>query len=123
MASVVLQLQARCVPACLACPLPFAVAYMPACPPPARRRRPRPPPRPPARAPPPPPPGPPSLQALLSLVGATACVTFSYIFPGLLVLRCQRAALPRAGARGMIALGAVMAAIALYNRLAGGGGE
>lgn len=62
-------------------------------------------------------------QGLLSLVGATACVTFSYIFPGLLVLRCQRSALQRAGAAGLLALGAAMAGIALYNRLTGRGGE
>ncbi len=62
-------------------------------------------------------------QGLLSLVGATACVTFSYIFPGLLVLRCQRSALQRGGAAGLLALGAAMAGIALYNRLTGRGGE
>lgn len=64
-----------------------------------------------------------SLQSLLSLIGATACVTFSYIFPGLLVLRCQKAALQRSGAVCLLVLGAAMAAIALYNRLAGRGGE
>ncbi|KAL4421082.1 hypothetical protein ABPG77_001377 [Micractinium sp. CCAP 211/92] len=65
----------------------------------------------------------PSIYGLLSLVGATACVTFSYIFPGLLVLRCQRSALQRGGAAGLLALGAAMAGIALHNRLTGRGGE
>lgn len=64
----------------------------------------------------------PSIYALLSLIGATASVTFSYIFPALLVLRCQRAAVPRAGAVGLLGLGAAMAGIAMYNRVTGRGG-
>ena len=64
----------------------------------------------------------PSIYQLLALVGSTACVTFSYVFPSLLILRCQRGLAVRAGALGLLTLGAAMAAIAVYNRLAGQGG-
>ena len=64
----------------------------------------------------------PSIYQLLALVGSTACVTFSYVFPSLLILRCQRGLAARAGALGLLTLGAAMAAIAVYNRLAGQGG-
>lgn len=111
------------------------------------------------------------LQALLALVGSTACVTFSYFFPAALVgctvacmpndgvmgcepcepwraerggalhripstVHCRSALCPsislqlwrlhkhpglRAGAASMVALGAAMAAIAVYDRLHGRG--
>ena len=63
----------------------------------------------------------PSIYQLLALVGSTACVTFSYVFPSLLILRCQRGVAVRAGALALLALGAAMAGIAVYNRLAGQG--
>lgn len=60
-------------------------------------------------------------QALLALVGSTACVTFSYFFPGALVLKCQSGWALHAGAVCMIALGVVMAAVAIANQLSGHG--
>ena len=64
----------------------------------------------------------PSMWVLVSLVGSTACVTFSYVFPGLLVLRRDGRPLWRAAAAGMIVLAAVMAVLAIYNTLCGHGG-
>lgn len=63
----------------------------------------------------------PSIYALLALVGSTACVTFSYFFPAALLWRLHKHPGPRAGAASMVALGAVMAAIAVYDRLRGRG--
>lgn len=61
-------------------------------------------------------------QALLALVGSTACVTFSFFFPAALVLEGGRGgAAARAGAVSMIALGAAMAVIAVYDQLTGRG--
>ncbi len=64
----------------------------------------------------------PSVFFLVSLVGSTACVTFSYIFPGLLVLRRDTSTARRACAAGMIGLGSVMAALAVFNTLSGHAG-
>lgn len=69
----------------------------------------------------PPPRLPACLQALLALVGSTACVTFSYLFPAALVIKCQRHPAVRASAGGMAALGALMAAVALWDQLQGRG--
>jgi hypothetical protein len=62
------------------------------------------------------------LQALLALVGSTACVTFAYVFPSLLVLKCHKGRAARVGATCMLLLGAQMAAVAIYNRLHHGQG-
>lgn len=59
---------------------------------------------------------------LVSLVGSTACATFSYIFPGLLVLRREAGLVRRGAAGGMVCLGACMGSIAVYNTLSGHGG-
>ncbi|GAB4822555.1 hypothetical protein N2152v2_009601 [Parachlorella kessleri] len=64
----------------------------------------------------------PSMWVLVSLVGSTACVTFSYVFPGLLVLRRDSRPLWRTAAGGMIVLAAVMAVLAIFNTLCGHGG-
>lgn len=61
-------------------------------------------------------------QALLALVGSTACATFSLFFPAALVWRCRPGNWPaRAGACGLAGLGAAMAAMAVYNQLHGMG--
>ena len=59
---------------------------------------------------------------LLALIGGSACVTFSYIFPALLLWRCQKGVLYRFGALGMMSLGMAMAALAVYDQLMGIGG-
>ncbi|KAI3429739.1 hypothetical protein D9Q98_010054 [Chlorella vulgaris] len=64
----------------------------------------------------------PSIYALLALVGSTACVTFAYVFPSLLVLKCHKGRAARVGATCMLLLGAQMAAVAIYNRLHHGQG-
>ena len=60
----------------------------------------------------------PSVWFLVSLVGSTACVTFSYVFPGLL-LRKAKTAGGRAAGAGAVALAAAMAATAVINTLSG----
>ncbi|EFN56345.1 hypothetical protein CHLNCDRAFT_144819 [Chlorella variabilis] len=65
----------------------------------------------------------PSIYSLIAIVGATACVTFSYLFPGLLVFKERGAGLGRrVTAGGMLALGVCMAAVETLNHVAGGGG-
>jgi hypothetical protein len=67
---------------------------------------------------------PPTLQGLLALVGATATVVFSYLFPSLLVLRGRGAASwQRVGAAALLALGGAMSLTAVYDHLAGRGLE
>ncbi|KAL4427706.1 hypothetical protein ABPG75_001795 [Micractinium tetrahymenae] len=61
----------------------------------------------------------PSIYGLLALVGATATVVFSYVFPSLVVLTCKPSALQRAGAYGLLFLGATMSATAIYNHIIG----
>ena len=61
----------------------------------------------------------PSVWMMLSLVGSTACVTFSYIFPGLIKLRNGRTRLGRAGGASVVAMAVVMAGVAIVNTLAG----
>lgn len=58
-------------------------------------------------------------QGLLALVGATATVVFSYLFPGLIVLWSKPTAPQRAGASALLALGACMTATAIYDHLTG----
>ena len=55
-------------------------------------------------------------------VGSTACVAFSYVFPGLLVLRKDPGLLRRGAAGGMLVLGGSMAVLSVYNNLRGQGG-
>ncbi|GAB4819195.1 hypothetical protein N2152v2_006241 [Parachlorella kessleri] len=61
----------------------------------------------------------PSVYLLVSLVGSTACVTFSYIFPGLLVIKGDSRGVARAFAYGAVALAGVMACTAVYNTAIG----
>ena len=61
----------------------------------------------------------PSVWFLVSLVGSTACVTFSYVFPGLLLVRRAQSAGGRVLGAGAVALAAVMASVAVYNTLTG----
>lgn len=60
----------------------------------------------------------PSVWLLVSLVGSTACVTFSYIFPGLLVRRDPQL-WRRVAGLGTVGLGVVMAVVAVFNTLSG----
>ena len=57
----------------------------------------------------------PGIWGIVSLVGSTACVIFSYLFPAALVLKREERRGRRAAAGGMMALGLCMATIALYN--------
>lgn len=61
----------------------------------------------------------PSVWFLVSLVGSTACVTFSYVFPGLLLFRKAKTAGGRAAGAGAVALAAAMATTAVINTLSG----
>jgi hypothetical protein len=61
----------------------------------------------------------PSVWELVSLVGSTACVVFSYIFPGLLVLKNESGVVERGVAGGVVVLGVMMAVIAVYDTLTG----
>ena len=68
----------------------------------------------------PPPPSPlHNHQGLLALVGSTATVVFSYLFPALVVLKSAPTLAQRGGAGALIGLGGLMAATAIYNHLAG----
>lgn len=64
----------------------------------------------------------PSVWVLISLVGSTACALFSFVFPGLLVLKNEKCPVRRGAAGGMVVLAACMAGIAIYNNLRGAGG-
>jgi len=59
------------------------------------------------------------VQGLLALVGATATVVFSYVFPSLVVLKTGPSRARKAGACGLLALGALMSATAIVNHLTG----
>ena len=61
----------------------------------------------------------PSVWFLVALVGSTACVTFSYVFPGLLLVRKSRGVAGRALGGGAVALAAVIAIVGIYNALTG----
>ena len=61
----------------------------------------------------------PSVWFLVSLVGSTACVTFSYVFPGLLLVRRARTTGGRVIGGGAVGLAALMASVAIYNTLTG----
>lgn len=64
------------------------------------------------------------LQGLLALTGATATVVFSYVFPGLIVLRSgPTGGLQRAGAVALLGIAATMAGTAIYDHLTGKGLE
>ncbi|EFN57306.1 hypothetical protein CHLNCDRAFT_51413 [Chlorella variabilis] len=65
----------------------------------------------------------PSIYGLLALVGATATVVFSYLFPSLLVLKGGSTGAQRAGAGALLALGAAMSLTAVYDHLTGQGLE
>lgn len=57
----------------------------------------------------------------MSLIGSTACMVFSYTFPGLLAIRLGTGASTarKAGAAGAVAMSAVIALLAVYNTLMG----
>ena len=61
----------------------------------------------------------PSVWFLVSLVGSTACMNFSYVFPGLLLARKAKTAGGRAMGSGAVTLAAAIAASAIYNTLSG----
>ena len=61
----------------------------------------------------------PSVWFLVSLVGSTACVTFSYVFPGLLLVKRAETRGGRVLGGGAVALAALMAATAIINTLTG----
>lgn len=61
----------------------------------------------------------PSVWMMLSLVGSTACVTFSYIFPGLIKARNGRKRGGRAGGIAVVLMAVVMAGVAIVNTLSG----
>jgi amino acid permease len=61
----------------------------------------------------------PSVWFLVSLVGSTACVTFSYVFPGCLLFRRARTVGGKALGAGAVALAALMATVAVVNTLSG----
>ena len=64
-----------------------------------------------------------SVYVVVSLVGSTACVTFSYVFPGLLLWRLGETPSQRAGGGAAIALAGAMAALAVGNFVSGSGLE
>ncbi|KDD77191.1 transmembrane amino acid transporter protein [Helicosporidium sp. ATCC 50920] len=61
----------------------------------------------------------PSVWTLLSLVGSTACVTFSYIFPGLIMARNGPTRSSAASGYAVVALAVIMAAVAISSTLSG----
>ncbi|KAG7671241.1 hypothetical protein Ndes2526B_g02287 [Nannochloris sp. 'desiccata'] len=61
----------------------------------------------------------PSVWFLVSLVGSTACVTFSYVFPGCLLFRRARTTGGKVLGAGAVALAALMAVVAVLNTLSG----
>lgn len=61
----------------------------------------------------------PSVWMMLSLVGSTACVTFSYVFPGLLMSAGGATCRGRTAGKAVIAMAAVMAGVAVANTLSG----
>lgn len=61
----------------------------------------------------------PSVWVMLSLVGSTACVTFSYIFPGLIMARNGKTRLGRVGGGSTVIMAVVMATVAITNTLSG----
>jgi solute carrier family 38 (sodium-coupled neutral amino acid transporter), member 2 len=64
----------------------------------------------------------PSVWFLVSLVGSTACVTFAYAFPGLLLIRKATSRLESATGYGGVFLATIMAATAIYNAITGASG-
>ena len=58
----------------------------------------------------------------MGLIGSTACVTFSYVIPGLILARLGRGPLARHVGGALVALAAVMAATAVANALSGNAG-
>jgi sodium-coupled neutral amino acid transporter 11 len=65
----------------------------------------------------------PSVWFLVSLVGSTACVTFSYVFPGCLLFRRARTAGGKILGAGAVVLAALMAVVAIVNTLSGNAAE
>ena len=58
-------------------------------------------------------------QSVLALVGATATVVFSFLFPSGVVLKSSPTAAQRLGACTLLLLGALMSGTAIYNHLSG----
>eukprot|EP00887_Chlorella_sp_A99_P004364 scaffold15.g4364.t1 len=61
----------------------------------------------------------PSVWFLVGLIGSTACVTFSYVVPGLIMAKGGSSAAGRAAGVSIIVLAVVMAVTAIANTLAG----
>lgn len=61
----------------------------------------------------------PSVWFLVGLIGSTACVTFSYVIPGIMMAKLGAAPASRAAGQAIVALAAVMAATAVANTLSG----
>lgn len=61
----------------------------------------------------------PSVWLLVSLVGSTACVTFSYVFPGCLLFKKARTMGGKVLGIGAVAIAALMAVVAIVNTLSG----
>jgi hypothetical protein len=59
------------------------------------------------------------LQSVLALVGATATVVFSFIFPAGVVLKSSPSTIQLLGACTLLALGALMSGTAVYNHATG----
>ena len=63
----------------------------------------------------------PSVWFLVSLIGSTACVTFSYVFPGLLLFRRAQNGAGKALGGAVVGLAALIASTAIFNTLTGNG--
>lgn len=61
----------------------------------------------------------PSVWLLVSLVGSTACVTFSYAFPGLILYQRAVSGYDKAAGLAAVILAIVMATTAIFNALTG----
>lgn len=55
----------------------------------------------------------------MSLIGSTACVTFSYIFPGLISGRNGEGLFARAGGYAVVGMAGIIAIITIVNTLSG----
>lgn len=56
---------------------------------------------------------------LVSLIGSTACVMFSYVFPGLLTARCGDSRAVRVGGVSIVVLAAIIAVTTVIGTLTG----
>lgn len=61
----------------------------------------------------------PSMWLLVGLIGSTACVSFSYLFPGLILFRKSRLVRDKVMGGGAVLLAVIMASVAVCNALTG----